>query len=105
VAVTGGSWLVATFGTVNGARTRLAVGGGTCGNGTTIPLPDTGFTLANIAAEGAALASVSTTVGNSLDNIAVSLAAGVVSVTASDNSGHNYTPTASWWAVLSQTGY
>jgi hypothetical protein len=105
VAVTGGSWLVATFGTASGARTRIAVGAGTAANGVTIPLPDSGFSLSDIAVEGAALAQVNGTVTHNPDNIALSIASGVVSAASSDYSGNNFPTIAAWWAVLSQTGY
>jgi hypothetical protein len=97
------NWVIFTFGTITGSRTRIAFGSASgVSNGTTIPLP-TGFSSANMKAI-ASISSLSVTPDNGMDNFSCSVTGGVVSVAGSDNSGHSYTPTASWigiaWALL-----
>lgn len=104
VGVTNGNWIIFTFGTVSGSRVRVAWGSGTASNGGTIPVPS-GFNSTNLQAT-ASLNAVATTSGNQLDNINISVASGgVVTATASDNSGHNFTTTANWYGVAWITGY
>lgn len=99
-----GSWVIFTFGSISGSRVRIAYGQGTGADSTTIGLP-TGFSSANLIAS-AALATVSVSGGNNLDNIAISVSStGLISAAASDNSGHSYTPTAAWSAVTWKTAY
>lgn len=101
---TSGNFVVITFGTSAGTRVRLAIGFGSgATNGSSIALPS-GFVVGDMLA-GAWVASLATTPGNQLNNFSVSVTAGVISVAASDNSGHNFTPTAGWAAVAWQLGF
>lgn len=95
---TSGGFLVLTFGSTAGTRLKVAIGfGAGLATGASIPIPGA-FNTTNMIA-GAWISNVSATSGNQLDNMAVSVSGGVVTVTASDNSGHNFTPTAGWAAV------
>jgi cytoskeletal protein CcmA (bactofilin family) len=92
---TSGNWVIFTFGGTVGSRIRVALGcasGAT--NGSAITLPS-GFNTTNLKAV-AMPGAVATTAGNQLDQFSASITAGVITVTASDNSGHNFTPTAAW---------
>ncbi len=95
---TAGNWLLLTFGSTTGTRVRLAFGAGSgVANGGSIPLP-TGFSTSQLIAH-ASIDSLATTASNQLDHFAVSVTAGTISATASDDSGNNFTPTAAWCAV------
>jgi cytoskeletal protein CcmA (bactofilin family) len=92
-----GNWLVLTFGTTVGTRIKLAIGfGAGAANGSSISLP-AGFSTSQLFA-GAWVDACNTTGGNQLDHFSASITGGVISVAASDNSGHNFTPTAGWGA-------
>lgn len=103
VSVSGGSYILVVWGTTVGSRTALAIGTGTGVTGTSIPVP-TGFNPSN-GVFSAALAIVSTTSGNNLDNISVTTAGNTITATASDNSSHSYTVTATWTASVYATNY
>jgi len=99
-----GNWVVATFGATAGTRIRLAWGAGSgLASGSAIPLPS-GFSTSNLIAR-ASVDAVSATAGNQLSQFAVSVTAGVITVTAGDSSGHVFAPTAAWSAFAFQTGY
>lgn len=99
-----GNWIMFTFGSTAGTRIRIAVGAATgVANGASISLPS-GFTTSNLYAT-ASIANCSATPGNQISNFSCSVSGGVVSVAASDNSGHSYTPTANWFAIAFLTGY
>lgn len=101
---TSGNWVIFTFGATAGTRIRIALGaGGGQGNGSSLTLP-AGFNTTGLFVHPA-IGSLATTPGNQLDQFAVSCTAGVFTVTASDNSGHNFTPTANWFGVAWITGY
>jgi hypothetical protein len=101
---TSGNWVIFTFGATAGSRIRIALGSASgAANGSSIALPS-GFNTTNLFA-GAWLAAVATTPGNQLSQFSASITSGVISVAASDNSGHNFTPTAGWFAAAWITGY
>lgn len=100
---TSGNWVIFTFGATVGTRILIAFGGGGgLATGGSIPLPS-GFNTTNLIAR-AFVDSLTVSSGNSFDNMAVSVTGGVVSVSASDNSGHNFSVTAGWLGVAWQTG-
>lgn len=99
-----GNWIMFTFGSVTGTRIRIAVGAATgVANGASISLPS-GFTTSNLYAT-ASIANCSATPGNQISNFSCSVSGGVVSVAASDNSGHSFTPTANWFGIAWLTSY
>lgn len=100
---TSGNWVIFTFGATAGTRILIAFGGGGgVATGGSIPLPS-GFNTTNLIAR-AFVDSLTVSAGNNFDNMAVSVTGGVVSVSASDNSGHNFSVTAGWLGVAWQTG-
>jgi cytoskeletal protein CcmA (bactofilin family) len=91
---TSGNWVIFTFGATASTKIKIALGA--------ITLPS-GFNTTNLFV-APSIGSVATTPGNQLDQFSVSCTAGVISVAASDNSGHNFTPTANWFGVAWLTG-
>jgi filamentous hemagglutinin len=99
-----GSWVIFTYGSVSGTRVRVAQGSGTADDAETIAVPS-GFNTTNLLSH-ASLHTVVTSDGNQLDNITIAAAAGgVITAQASDDSGHDFTATANWWATAWITGY
>ena len=99
-AVTGGAWVIFTFGTTAGTRIQIAFGAGTSSvSGSTISLPSGSFSFSNTLSF-ATLGAVASSTGNQLQSISVSInSSGVLTMSASDQSGHTYVVTATWFAV------
>jgi hypothetical protein len=100
---TAGNWVIFTFGSTTLTKIQIALGaGGSIATGGTIPLP-AGFTASQLIAH-ASVGSVSATAGNQLSQFAVSVTAGVITITASDNESHVFAPTANWVGFAWATG-
>jgi len=100
---TQGNWVIFEFGGTSGTKITLAFGAGSgLVNGAVIPLPNGAVASQMIA--HASIQAVAATTGNQLSQFACSVTGGAISITASDNSGHNFTPTASWCAMCWVTG-
>lgn len=98
-----GNFLVLTFGGEAGTKVKLAIGfGAGAANSSSISLPG-GFSTSQLFA-AAWVDNVQATPGNQLSHFAASITGGVITVVASDNSGHNFTPTAGWAACAWLTG-
>ena len=97
-----GTWVQFQVGSVAGTIVKIAIGSGQGGDGFTIT-PPAGFNTTNFKAF-AAFAATNTTPGNQLNNISCSVSGATISVASSDNSGHSFTTTASWWAIAWLTG-
>lgn len=104
-SVTGGFWVVFTFGTTSGTRILLAFGAGTTStSGSTIPLPSGGFNFSNTLSFATVGATASSS-GNQLDMFSVSVnSSGVITMSSGDQSGHTFPITAVWSAVSWVTG-
>ena len=100
-----GQFVVSYFTGAAGSRTAFATGTGVAPNGVAAALP-TGFIAANTAF-GAALHDINTfSTAQPLSGISVSInSSGVVTCTATDNNGHNFTGVATWTASCFSTTY
>lgn len=97
-SVSGGQYIIATFGTEAGTRSRLAFGSGSnAANGFIIPVPS-GFSSSNIIC-GASLDSAVATAGNNIGRILCQTSGATIVVSSADQTGGiSYTTTANWWA-------
>jgi hypothetical protein len=100
-----GQFVVSYFAGTVGSRTAFATGSGVAPNGTSAALP-VGFIASNTAF-GAALHDINTfSTAQPLSGISVSInSSGVVTCTATDNNGHNFTGVATWTASCFSTTY
>ena len=100
-----GQFVVSYFAGTVGSRTAFATGSGIAPNGVAAALP-VGFIAANTAF-GAALHDINTfSTAQPLSAISVSInSSGVVTCTATDNNGHNFTGVATWTASCFSTTY
>lgn len=104
-SVSGGQYIIATFGTETGLRTRLAFGSGSnAAPGFIIPVP-TGFSSSNIIC-GASLNQSIATAGNNIGRIFCQTSGATIVASTSDQTGGiNYTTTANWWAFSWKNNY
>lgn len=100
-----GVYIIATFGTSVGTRSRLAVGfGGGVSSGFVIPVPS-GFPGGNILC-GASLGAAVATAGNNIGRVLCATTGPIVTVSTSDQTGGvSYASTANWWAVSWMNNY
>ena len=98
-----GGWVVVTFGSQAGSRTRLAFGGGSLSSGASVPLPS-GFSAANSFILPAPQ-SYTLRGGHEVNAFSLTVSNGAITMNVTDETGYVVNGNIAWLAIAWQTGY